>query len=114
MLLLFPLLIPICAWWKRYVYPAFEIPVTVYENLGKLLKGSSLRNVAVTIIDNTFDEHKAHIIYEIISGRSIKGLTFVNFAGSYNFRGREYSDFDKNMRPIRELRGLISDVRWPR
>ena len=40
------------------------------------------------------------------------GFTFVNMAGDYDYNGREWSDFEKNMAPIKGLTNIISEIRW--
>lgn len=102
-ILLFPLFFICCGWWKRCVYPAYEIPYSVYESIGKLFRSQSLRNVALYITDNTFDRAKAQILYNFVSASKITGFTLINNAGPYDFKGNEYSDFLQNMQPIRSL-----------
>ena len=48
----------------------------------------------------------------MVSESSLRGLTLINLAGPYNMRGREFSNFEQNVKPMRELRGVIVDVRW--
>ena len=109
-------LVPLCIMcldkWKRYVHPAFEIHISVYESLGKLLKGINLRNLTLNIIDNTFNEEKIFVLYNMVSASSLRGLTLLNYAGPYDMKGREYSNFQQNIKPLRELRGVIVDARW--
>lgn len=62
--------------------------------------------------DNTFDKAKAGLLHAFIAESNIKGFTFVNTAGSYNFNGSEYSDFIENMRPIKYITRVMSDMRW--
>ena len=62
--------------------------------------------------DNCFDLGKAQILYGMISESNIKGFTFINLAGSYNFNDHEYSSFHEHMRPIKSLSRVISDIRW--
>lgn len=63
-------------------------------------------------MDNTFDSHKASILYEFISSSKVNGFTFINMAGPYNYNDREYSDFQRNMLPIKNLSRVMSDIRW--
>ena len=52
------------------------------------------------------------IIYNLVAQSRIKGFTFINQAGMYDYNEREYSDFDRNMKPIKRLSHVISDIRW--
>lgn len=111
-ILIFPIFFICCAWWQRCVYPAYDIPYSVYESLGKLFRGGSLRNVTLNITDNTFDQAKAQLLYNFISSSKISGFTLINSAGPYNFKGNEYSNFLANMQPIKNLPLVMSDLRW--
>ena len=54
-LIVLPLFLMCCNWWKRCTYPAYDIPIQVYQSLGKLLRGGSLKNLTLTVVDNTFN-----------------------------------------------------------
>lgn len=101
-----------CGWWKRCTYPAFDVPTTTYESLRKLLQGSSVRNLTLTVVDNCFDAQKANILYEIVSQSRLGGFTFINMAGDYDFVGDGNSRFIQYMRPIKQLPKVISEIRW--
>ena len=68
--------------------------------------------MTLTVNDNTFDSVKANILYDMIIESRLTGFTFINTAGEYNYNGREYSDFAANMRPIKMLSNVMSDIRW--
>ncbi len=101
-----------CDWWKKCVYPAFDIDFSVYASLAKLFRSRNLRNVSLTVIDNTFDNNKSSILYQMISESRVNGFTFINQAGNWDFLKSEHSDFNKNMKPIKMLTKIMSDIRW--
>lgn len=111
--IILPLFFMCMDWWKRCTFPAWTIAPSVYMSMGRLFRGPNLRNITLTVIDNTFDKAKAQILFNLISeSRMLKGFTFINSCGSYNFNGNEWSDFEDNMRPIKQLNNVISDIRW--
>jgi hypothetical protein len=110
--IILPLFFICCDWWKRCTLPAFDVPTSVYQSLIKLMRGSSLRNITLTVIDNCFDAIKASILYEGVSQSRLSGFTFVNRAGEYDFIGNECSRFVVNMMPIKRLPQVMSDIRW--
>ncbi len=101
-----------CDWWKNCVYPAYNIDFSVYSALDKLFKSPNLRNVSLTVIDSTFDNSKSSILYQMVSESRINGFTFINQAGDWNFLKSEYSDFSRNMKPIKMLPNVMSDIKW--
>lgn len=111
-ILIFPLCFICMDWWKRCTLPAYTIAINVYVSLGKIIKAPNIKNLTLTVIDNNFDQQKAQILYNHIAESRIRGFTFVNAAGNYNFLSNEYSDFVKNMRPIKTLNNVTSDMRW--
>jgi len=50
-------------------------------SLGKLINAPNMRNITLTVHDNTFDAEKATILYNSIVRSQIKGFTFINIAG---------------------------------
>ncbi len=107
-----PLFFMCCDWWRRCTFPAYTISAGVYMSLGKLLRAPNLKNITINVIDNNFDEGKARILYNMLAESRVRGFTFVNGAGHYNFLGNEYSNFVANMRPIKSLSNVTSDIRW--
>jgi hypothetical protein len=88
------------------------VPQAVYIALGRLLRSGNLRNLTLTVVDNGFDARKAQILYEVVAQGNLKGLTFINRAQAFDFRNDEYSDFNQNVQPLKQLPNCISDVRW--
>jgi len=68
-------------WWKKCTYAAFSIASNAYMSLGKLINAPNMRNITLTVHDNTFDAEKATILYNSIVRSQIKGFTFINIAG---------------------------------
>ena len=93
-----PLIFLCMDWWKKCIYAAFTVPVSTYIKLDKIFNAPNINNITLSVTDNTFNEEKAMIIYNLIAESRIKGFTFVNYAGMYDYNDREYSDFKKNMR----------------
>jgi hypothetical protein len=110
--IILPLFFICCDWWKRCTFPAFDISPAVYMSFAKVFRAPNIKNVTLTVVDSTFDANKANILYNLLSESRLRGFTFINGAGAYDFNGRENSDFIKNMRPIKMLNNVISDMRW--
>ena len=111
-LIIFPLFLMCCDWWKKCTYPAFSIDEGTYQSICRLLRGSGMKNITLRVHDNTFDGGKANILYNGLVESGVRGFTFINLAGDYNFRGREWSDFSRNMAPIKALTNITSEIRW--
>jgi len=71
-----------------------------------------LKNLSLTICDNTFNAEKANILLEMISKSRLRGFTLINTAGDYNFNGNENSDFPNYMQPFKKLHNVETDLRW--
>ena len=111
-IVLFPLCFICCGWWKKIVYPAFDIPVSVYSSLHKLIRAPNLRNLTLNVVDNCLDAEKLSMLYNMVSVSALRGLTFINSAGNYDFKGKEHSNFEMNVLQFRQLQGLMCDIRW--
>ena len=112
--LIFPLIFFCMNWWKRCTYPAYTIPTTVYQSMDRLFSAPNITNITITVIDNTFDQERARVLYNHLQYSRIKGFTFVNRAEPFDFNGNEYSDFKQNMAAIKQLPNLTSAIRWGR
>ncbi len=111
-IIILPLFFMCCDWWKQCVYPAWDIDIQVYSSLAKLFSSPSLRNISITVVDSTLNQQKTNLLYQMVSSSKLNGFTFINKSGNWNFFGREYSDFNKNMKPIKMLPNVMSDIRW--
>jgi uncharacterized protein with PQ loop repeat len=54
-LCIFPFVCMFLRWWKKYTYPAYDIPLTIYETIAALLRAPNLRNLTLCVLDNQFD-----------------------------------------------------------
>lgn len=77
--------------------------------MDKLFNAPNIERISLTVIDNTFDQERARVLYNFSQYSRIKSFTFVNTAQPY---GNEYSDFKQNMAAINQLPNLTSDIRW--
>jgi len=80
--------------------------------LHRLVRNYNLRNLTLNIIDNTFDGERAQQVYNMVSGSNLRGLTLINTAATIDVRNMEYSCFERNVLPLKELKNVIVDVRW--
>lgn len=110
--LIFPLAFMFCNWWKKVVYPAFEIPETTYHALQVLLSAPNMETISLSFVDNCLTKVKTEIMYKIFSrATSLKSLTFVNGAGMFDYENQEFTNFKDNFLPIKRL-PILSDIRW--
>jgi hypothetical protein len=77
-LIIIPFCFMCCDWWKRCTLPAFDVSISVYQSLSKLLKGSSLRSLDISVKDNSFDALKANILFEGLAYSRISYFSFRN------------------------------------
>jgi hypothetical protein len=111
-LLLFPLCCLCCNWWKKCVFPLYEVPSSLYLNLRRLLTGIHIRKASLVVLDNGLDSRKADILYNILASSTLRGFTLRNRALNCDYRAKEYSTFQENMLPIRNLPYLVTDISW--
>ena len=84
MIIYLPLILICMNWWKKCVLPVFSIDKNVYLSLGKIFAGAKISNVTLQVTDNTFDQEKAQILFNILQSSRVKGFTFVNLAENYD------------------------------
>jgi hypothetical protein len=111
-ILIFPLCFMCCDWWRRCTLDAHDVAPAVYASMARIFRSPNVRNVSLTVVDNTFNSNKAHILYNLISQSQVKGFTFINRAAAYDFLERENSDFSLSMKPIKMINHVVSDIRW--
>lgn len=85
--------------------------MSTYQKLEALIYNPSVRTLTLSVCDNCFDKTKADFLYHALSKSSLKGFTFINNAIPCDYDANEYSDFKKNMKPIKSL-SLMSDIKW--
>jgi len=69
--------------------------------------------VSLSVNDNGFGAAKANMIYDMITQSNVKGFSFNNMASDVGIQGSENSSFENNVRPIKSLTNVVSDIRWP-
>jgi len=111
-LIILPLFLLCCNWWKKCTYPCYDVPVSVYQGLNRLIKGANVRNVTLTVQDNCFGKEKANILCEAIEKSFINGFSLNNVAVAYDNEDREFSDFWLRMEPVKLMPNVMSDIRW--
>lgn len=97
---------------KRKKKSSYDIDIAVYKSLSKLFNSTNLKNIILTVKDSTFGPEKAAILCQLVACSRITHFTFLNTAGNWNFLNREYSSFCKNMRPIKRIPRVMSDIKW--
>ena len=70
-----------------------------------------MRSLTFVVLDSTFDQTKARLLYDMLSRSSLKGFTFTNLASPNNYLNNEWSDFKDNMKPIKSL-PMLTDIKW--
>jgi hypothetical protein len=111
-LLIFPLCFICCMWWKKIVYPTYELSLQAYQSIAYLIQSSpNMNNVALSVVDNAFNAEKARILYEALSRSRVTGFSFLNRALACNDQFNEADDFRNNMQPIKSL-SLTSSIVW--
>lgn len=79
--ILLPFFFLCCDWWKKMVFPAFEVNYNVYESIARIIQtASNLKSVVMTVLDNCFDGAKAEWLYNAIYTSKLNGFSFINMA----------------------------------
>lgn len=62
--LIIPLFFMSCMWWKKIVYPKYELNIEFYRSIGRYLRSNPLCiELAINVCDNAFDGSKARVLY---------------------------------------------------
>lgn len=70
-----------CMWWKKIVYPKYQINPETYRALARFVRqASDLKTLNLTVVDNSFGPEKASIIYDILSTSLLTIFSFKNMA----------------------------------
>ena len=81
MLLLFPLFLLCSDWWKRKVYPLFEVYPQSYQAINTLVhKCPNLSTINLNLNDNGLDSEKFRIIRSIMETGRLKLFSLRNTA----------------------------------
>jgi hypothetical protein len=85
-LLIIPMFLLCCMWWKKIVYPEYVLSDQIYRSLGQIInRSTAVTNVTLTVVDNAFNAEKARILYDLLLHSNVKGFTFVNRALDCNY-----------------------------
>ena len=103
-ILILPFCFMCCMWWKKIVYPKYEMTVQFYRTIGVFLrKERQCILLNLTVVDNAFNAEKAKVLFESLSGTSLTGFTFKNIALACNYNESEADSFITNMTPLKGL-----------
>ena len=81
-----------CDWWKRMVYPTYNVPYSSYGAIENLLRLPNLQNLTLSVNDNGLDQQKINLLYDLVSRSQLRSFTFINNAGMLDLTGaNEYS-----------------------
>jgi hypothetical protein len=76
-----PLCFMCCMWWKKIVYPTYEVSIEAYQALADLIQRlPNLSQLNLTVVDSAFNAEKARMLHEALSRTRITGLNFTNRA----------------------------------
>jgi hypothetical protein len=75
-----------CKWWRKIVYPAYEIPEGTYKKMNAVFNASTIRSIRLKVSDNGFNEKKTEILYNSLVKSPTKSFTFINEATPNDFR----------------------------
>lgn len=85
LILIFPLFFMCCMWWKKIVYPTYDLTMDAYQSLANFLaRAQNVTSLNLTVVDNSFGSQKARILHDILTRSRIKGFTFNNRALNCN------------------------------
>jgi hypothetical protein len=111
-LVIFPLCFMCCMWWKKIVFPAYELSNEAYQALANFIaRAQNITNLNLTIVDNAFGGQKARVLHDMLTRSRITGFTFNNRALNCNGQYNEADDFRTNMAGIKSL-GISSSIMW--
>ena len=110
--LIIPFFFMCCSWWKKIVYPKYEINIEFYRAIGRFLRTcTTCVSLSLTVYDNSFDQSKARVLYQSLEGTQLTSFTFVNNAIACDYNNDEVSNFEESMRPIKSL-PINSSIQW--
>ena len=111
-LLIFPLCFMCCMWWKKIVYPKYEVNIEFYRAVGRFLRSTNtVTHLTLNICDNAFDAAKARALYESLEGTSLQQFTLSNKALACNYQSDEADSFLQNVTPIKGL-NMTANMTW--
>ncbi len=109
---IFPLCFMCCNWWKKAVYPIYELSLQAYREVASFLeRNPTANNLNLIVVDNAFNYEKASVLYDTLSRGQIRTISFTNKALACNGELNELDSFRNNMLPIKSL-GIESSLIW--
>lgn len=62
--LILPLMVMCCGWWKKIVYPAYELAVDTYKSMATFIASCpNITSIMLVVADNNFNAEKARILH---------------------------------------------------
>lgn len=111
-LLIFPLCFLCCIWWRKIVFPTYELSQDAYQAFGNFLsRAQNITNLSFSVVYNAFGSQKAKILHEAVARSRLKAFTFVNRSLNCNGQYNQADDFKTNMAGIKSL-SISTNIRW--
>ena len=110
---IFPLFFTCCMWWKKIVYPKYEVNEEFYRAFVRFCRRSNFcTTINLTVADNAFNAEKANILYEGLSSSTATTFNFINMALACNHRQNEADNFLTNVAPLKDLTRITTSLTW--
>ena len=111
--LIFPLFFTCCMWWKKLVYPKYEVNEEAYRAVGRFCKRSPNCSVInLTVCDNGLNAEKANILYDGLIGSRVSTFNLTNMALDCNYRQNEVDNFMTNVACLKDLGQTKTSLTW--
>ena len=102
--LIFPIFFVCCNWWKKIVFPKYNLNAELYRAVGQFVRNNiTCTIVRLIVCDSQFNSEKVHLLRDVLMGTQIQSLTVVNIAKAINYDDNEVDNFTNNVQPIKEL-----------
>lgn len=82
-----------CNWWKKIVYPQYEVNPEAYRAIANFIANSPITNMNLDVVDNAFNGEKAGILLEVLRTKSMVGFTLINHAEPLDYNDNEFNNF---------------------
>lgn len=83
--ILLPLLFMCCMWWKKIVYPLYELTPAAYQSVIDLIRiFPSATNLTLSVTDNAFGAEKTRMLCDALRNSRITTFSFTNRALACN------------------------------
>lgn len=110
-IIIIPLCFMCCMWYKKIIYPKYEVNIEFYRAIGRFLRNNTVTSLTLNVCDNAFNANKARALYESLEGTPLQQFTFSNMALACNYEDSEADDFVMNMSAIKNL-GKTTTMTW--